>query len=123
MESADALSCCCLSKTLAATLALCYLAPDIAATKASATPWFAASSAPGAGTALLLLGLGLEDAARGGAGPTEARRTVVAMLEPRPVVVANAARKGYRAVGTMLGSRTVAMLPAIERFLTVDAML
>ena len=122
MASAAILACCCLLTIFPATLALCCLAADVAGTgAASAKPWFA--SAPGAGGTLLLLDLGLEDAGRGGAGPTEACRTVVAMLESRTVVATDAAREGYRMVGATLGSRTVATLPALEGFLTVSARL
>ena len=102
MASAAILTCCCLFKIFPATFALCCLAADGAATVAgmsSAKPWFAA------GGALLLLDLGL-DAARGGAG--EACRTVVATPASRTVAATDAAREGYRMVGAMLGSRTVA---------------
>ena len=121
MASAAILACCCLFRIVPATLALRCLAADVAGTAASAKPWFA--SAPGAGGTLLLLDLGLEDAGRGGAGPTEACRTVVAMLESRTVVATDAAREGYRMVGATLRSRTVATLPALDGFLTVAGIL
>ena len=119
--SAAARACCCLFRIVPATLALRCLAADGAGGAASAKPWFA--SAPGAGGTLLLLDLGHEDAGRGGAGPTEACRTVVAMLESRTVVATDAAREGYRTVGATLPSRTVATLPALDGFLTVAATL